>query len=739
MIKKIILGSLIIGVAIVNAAFGQVSAPSGIVGWWAGDGDPRDLSGNGTNGTSGTGASYSVGKVGQAFRLDGTTNSFVNVGTPATTSQNFTLEAWIRRSSATVLSNNPNGSFPNGTIFAYGSGGYGLVIDRPTNKLAVTRIGVSQVLSNTLTVTDTNWHHIAVTKSGSTLTFYLDGVSDTVTYNETFAFTTPAAIGRRGDNVGTNEFFGEVDELTQYGSVLTAAEISSIYNAGVNGKTKQAATNSGSNVQTQVNDATMTFANVSAAGTTTDYTIAPASAGTLPTGFVQTGLAYDISTTAAFSGNVQICLNLPALASRIYAVRIFHREGSSLVDRTSSTNTLTNTVCANVSSLSPFVVAFEFVRPGQIIYNRLAANANVDGTVWAIYPNGSGDHQIAVGSFPRLSPDGNYLAFKRKRAATNDSSLNYGLWVMDLRTGVEREIFYQGDYLVGFDFTPDSLKIVFDHSCNINQINVDGTGFTTVSAASCFDDFPTPRTSDGMLAFHSSSGTLHTSNANGSNRTMIPNTGTNNYYPSWSKDGQFLAYGHYDGTTTSHFNIDSLYKIKPDGSGKVVLKTLTGADRFGVNEAWSADGSKIYVPGMIGGVMGIYEVATDGSGTMSLAPDSANLIASGANVQFVGIANGFVPSAAAVSIGGRVLTPSGAGLKGAVVELSDGSGNTRTVLSSSLGYYRFDDLTAGATVLISVGSKRFQFAPRVIVVQDDLTDLDFVGEGPKGDLRMNPK
>ena len=260
---------LVAALTFIGGAFGQITPPSGQVAWLAGDGDARDLSGNGNNGTLGTGASYAVGRVGQAFRLNGTTNGFVNIGTPATTSQNFTIETWIRRSSASILSNNPNGSFPNGTIFAYGLGGYSLLINQPTNKLSVSRVGVSEARSNTLTVTDTNWHHVAVTKSGSTLTFYLDGVSDTVTYNETFVFTTPAAIGRRGDNVATNEFFGDVDELTQYGRALTTMEINSIYTAGVNGKTKQAATNVGANSTTQVNDATITFANVSTAGTTT--------------------------------------------------------------------------------------------------------------------------------------------------------------------------------------------------------------------------------------------------------------------------------------------------------------------------------------------------------------------------------------------------------------------------------------------------------------------------------------
>ena len=47
------------------AVYGQVTPPSGIVGWYAGDGDAHELSGNSNNGTLGTGASYRVGKIGQ--------------------------------------------------------------------------------------------------------------------------------------------------------------------------------------------------------------------------------------------------------------------------------------------------------------------------------------------------------------------------------------------------------------------------------------------------------------------------------------------------------------------------------------------------------------------------------------------------------------------------------------------------------------------------------------------------
>ena len=82
------------------------------------------------------------------------------------------------------------------------------------------------------------------------------------------------------------------------------------------------------------------------------------------------------------------------------------------------------------------------------------------------------------------------------------------------------------------------------------------------------------------------------------------------------------------------------------------------------------------------------------------------------------------PTAASVSIGGRVLTHSGSGLQNARVILTDASGNTRGVITSSFGYYHFDDVEVGTTYIISVVSKRYQFAPQVVSVSDETGNLN---------------
>ena len=84
-------------------------------------------------------------------------------------------------------------------------------------------------------------------------------------------------------------------------------------------------------------------------------------------------------------------------------------------------------------------------------------------------------------------------------------------------------------------------------------------------------------------------------------------------------------------------------------------------------------------------------------------------------------------TSADVSVGGRVMTPDGGGLRGAQVVLTDSKGNRRTVMTSSLGYYQLDGVKSGETYVIGVSSRRYRFNSRAVQVADNLTDLDFVG------------
>ena len=86
------------------------------------------------------------------------------------------------------------------------------------------------------------------------------------------------------------------------------------------------------------------------------------------------------------------------------------------------------------------------------------------------------------------------------------------------------------------------------------------------------------------------------------------------------------------------------------------------------------------------------------------------------------------PTAASVTIGGRVTTAEGRGIRYAHVMMTDAAGETRMTRTGSFGYYRFDDVTAGETYIFSASAKEFSFqnSTQVINVVEELENLDFV-------------
>ena len=88
------------------------------------------------------------------------------------------------------------------------------------------------------------------------------------------------------------------------------------------------------------------------------------------------------------------------------------------------------------------------------------------------------------------------------------------------------------------------------------------------------------------------------------------------------------------------------------------------------------------------------------------------------------------PTAATVNVTGQVRTANGAGIRNAVITLTALDGSTHIARSGSFGYYRFDEVLAGETYIVSISSKRFRFATPTIVlaVLDDVAGLDFVAE-----------
>jgi hypothetical protein len=84
--------------------------------------------------------------------------------------------------------------------------------------------------------------------------------------------------------------------------------------------------------------------------------------------------------------------------------------------------------------------------------------------------------------------------------------------------------------------------------------------------------------------------------------------------------------------------------------------------------------------------------------------------------------------AAAVSVSGRVTSSTGQSVYMARVTMTDGMGNVKSALTNPFGYYRFFDVASNATYTMGVGSKEYTFTSRQVLVNGNLTDVNFVAQ-----------
>lgn len=86
-----------------------------------------------------------------------------------------------------------------------------------------------------------------------------------------------------------------------------------------------------------------------------------------------------------------------------------------------------------------------------------------------------------------------------------------------------------------------------------------------------------------------------------------------------------------------------------------------------------------------------------------------------------------VVNASQPTISGRVFTPAGVALRNARVTLTDSAGTARFAVTSSFGVYQFANVVPGQTYTLSVATKRYRFAPRILPITTSVADVDFVG------------
>lgn len=96
-----------------------------------------------------------------------------------------------------------------------------------------------------------------------------------------------------------------------------------------------------------------------------------------------------------------------------------------------------------------------------------------------------------------------------------------------------------------------------------------------------------------------------------------------------------------------------------------------------------------------------------------------------------GFAPLLVPSAANVTISGRVTDSNGNGVTNARVTALDAGQIVFSAVTNPFGYFAIEGITAGQSYVVMVSSKKYSFAARVVLAQDDITDMDFIADPRK--------
>ncbi|HYI44311.1 MAG TPA: beta-propeller fold lactonase family protein [Actinomycetota bacterium] len=202
------------------------SGLSGLVSCWTAEGDANDSVG-GNDGSVANGLTFATGKVGRAFRSTSSGNGHVSLGAPADLQlQDFSVAAWTKVGSTEFVDH------PGHGMVSWGSGGWGFGLGgsisgaggyntRP-GELFLTHVGSNVVGSTGMAISDTDWHHVAVTKAGGSVKFYLDAAEFVVpqTYQPTFTFTSTLGLGPPGGLPNSS-----VDAVHIFDRALTADEV----------------------------------------------------------------------------------------------------------------------------------------------------------------------------------------------------------------------------------------------------------------------------------------------------------------------------------------------------------------------------------------------------------------------------------------------------------------------------------------------------------------------------------
>ncbi len=647
-------------------------APSSMVGWWGGDGDPRDISGNNNLGTLQNGAGFAIGKVGQGFSFDGV-DDYVRIPiSPSlqTVSNAITIDMWVKLNAmpgvdgALLLNNHiqSSGSPVSGVVLVVGQNGAVAFQTRLNNiccQVAVSSDGALQLGV---------WGHVTGVWDGANLHLYINGIEvNSVPGTGTLQMNRDIFLGINADNFFgppgiTHQFNGSIDEVDIFNRALTQPEITSIFNAGIAGKLKQNATISSSSLVSlwqgegnasdtrNLNNGTLTNGTSFATGKigqalsfdgVDDFVQLPSNSSLNPTSITVEGWLNPNPIQSSIGGmiysnrqaNISEGFTLGFNAAPSSNLIIILKTAGGIAILTSPVNSIESGKFQHVA-----VTYDETIGTVTALINGLPVSLSISGTL-------SGP--LFAASNPVIG-----------RRETGAGSGNFNGLIDEL--AIYNRPLSQTEIRANYEAGNALSTVVGDVRVTFPTVTTPGNTQQIPIAGSVLPALPGGMTSTGLF-YDIATSAVTTGNA-------------------------FLCFNlqSFAGLSSAEFH------------ERRILHLEAGV--------W-ADRTSAYA----------FASRTVCATSPSLSP-------------FAIVDSNLAPTAAMVSVSGRVLTSMGRGISKARVSLIDSEGNVRTALTGSLGYYRFDDLTAGESYVISVLSKRFTFAAptQIISAKDNVSDVDFI-------------
>jgi len=215
----------------------------------------------------------------------------------------------------------------------------------------------------------------------------------------------------------------------------------------------------------------------------------------------------------------------------------------------------------------------------RIAFTR-SVDAPPDNDIFVMSADGSGQTRLTNdGNFKRpvaWSPDGLHIAFTSVRSELEggQKTLSYEVYAVNPDgsglTILSRQLYDTEEWGASFAYSPDGSFIavqgVRQRTSDIYILNAGGSASTNLTNGSPLGKNPTWSPDGDRIAFDSFSGDIYVMRSDGSALTNLTNTVSIDLLPAWSPEGSkiaFLSYGPEFGA--------NLYVMGADGSGQVRL------------------------------------------------------------------------------------------------------------------------------------------------------------------------